>query len=272
MPGITKEFFLLASHVPRPLPVDNGFDTIITFTDRLGSDIQIIPTTSTLTTKELADTFFNIWYCENGLPLDIISDQDKLFMSHFWKRLHTLTSIKLKMSTAYHPETDGSSEWTSKTVVQCICFTVECNQLGWVKSLPKIRFDIENTIDCSTASTPFQLQFGRSPCILLPLIPSEQLIATDKFITNLLQWMQHFMAEVQDNLISAKVLQAFQANKGQSLPFPFKVSNQVVSSPLHSHWEIKAGVWTMLQSSCHDLMDLLLWKVLTSNTLQWHWI
>ena len=93
-----------------PLPIDNRFDTIITFTDHLGSDIQIIPTTSTLTTEELADTFFDRWYCKNKLPLDIISDQDKLFMSCFWKRLHTLTGVKLKMSTAYHPETDGSSK------------------------------------------------------------------------------------------------------------------------------------------------------------------
>ena len=42
-----------------PLPVDNGLDTIITFTDRLGSDIQIIPTVSSLTAEKLAELFFN---------------------------------------------------------------------------------------------------------------------------------------------------------------------------------------------------------------------
>ena len=64
-----------------PLPVDNGFNTIITFTDRLGSDIQIIPTVSSLTAEKLAELFFDKWYCENGLPLDIVSDWDTLFMS-----------------------------------------------------------------------------------------------------------------------------------------------------------------------------------------------
>ena len=53
--------------------------------------------------------------------------------------------------------------------------------------------------------------------------------------------MQHSMAKVQDNLISAKVSQAFQANKGWSLPFPFKVGNQVVLSTLHQCWKIIAG-------------------------------
>ena len=175
-----------------PLSVNNRFDTIMAFTDHLRSDVQIIPTTSTLTAKELADTFFDRWYCENRLPLDILLDQDELFMSYFWKRLHTLTSIKLKMSTAYHPETNGSSEQTNKTIIQCICFAVECDQLDWVKTLPKIRFDIMNTVNCSTGFTPFQLWFSRSPHILPPLIPSEQLTSTDKFITVLtFCWMKY---------------------------------------------------------------------------------
>lgn len=64
-----------------PLPTDDGYDTILTFTDRLGSDIRIIPTVSTLTAEQLAELFFEKWYCENGLPLEIVSDCDKLFLS-----------------------------------------------------------------------------------------------------------------------------------------------------------------------------------------------
>ena len=54
-------------------------------------------------------------------------DIDKLFVSQLWWALHRLTSIKLKMSTVYHPQTDYdfASECTNKTVIQCICFTVE---------------------------------------------------------------------------------------------------------------------------------------------------
>jgi Integrase zinc binding domain len=65
-----------------PLP---GFDMILSMTDCLGSDIRIIPTHSTISANELAVLFFDNWYCENGLPRDIVSDRDKLFVSHFWK-------------------------------------------------------------------------------------------------------------------------------------------------------------------------------------------
>ena len=67
-----------------PLPQDNGFDCTLTITDHLNSDIRIIPTKKTLMAEELALIFFDSWYCENGLPLDIIPDHDKLFVSKFW--------------------------------------------------------------------------------------------------------------------------------------------------------------------------------------------
>ena len=104
-------------------------------TDKLGSDIQIIPTHVDITAEDLALLFFNHRYCENGLPKDIISDCDKLFLSKFWAELHKLTGVKLKLSSSYHPETNGSSERSNKTIAQCIRYHVRPNQKGWVCAL-----------------------------------------------------------------------------------------------------------------------------------------
>jgi hypothetical protein len=57
-----------------PCPMDDGFDCIVTITDHLGSDIRIAPTHTTITAERFAAQFFDLWYCENGLPLNIISD------------------------------------------------------------------------------------------------------------------------------------------------------------------------------------------------------
>jgi hypothetical protein len=74
-----------------PLPGDENKNCIITFTDCLGSDIQLVPSQTDIMAEDLAYIFFDKWYCENGLPTDIISDHDRLFMSRFWKALHKLT-------------------------------------------------------------------------------------------------------------------------------------------------------------------------------------
>ena len=120
-----------------PLPKDEGFDGIIMITDMLGVDHQIIPCKSTDTTSAFALRCFNRWYCKHGLPDKIYSNWDKLFMSQFWKSLTHITGMKLKMSMAYHPEMDRSSEWSNETINQSIRYHVSHNQLGWVWALVK---------------------------------------------------------------------------------------------------------------------------------------
>ena len=158
-----------------PLPEDEGFDCVLTMTDRLNSEVRIIPTKTTLTAEELAVIFFDGWYCENGLPSELVSDRDKLFMAKFWKHFTLLTGVKHKYSSAYHPQSNGASERTNKTVNQCIRFHVERNQKGWVRALPRIRFQMMCTVNKSTGYSPFQLRFGRSPKVLPPLIPLLQM-------------------------------------------------------------------------------------------------
>jgi hypothetical protein len=108
-----------------PLPEDEGYDCILTMSDRLGgADIRIIPTRVNITAEEFAMLFFMHWYCENRLPLHVVSDWDKLFLSSFWQALRVLTGVRLKMPSSYHPETDGASKRTNKTVNQAIRFHV----------------------------------------------------------------------------------------------------------------------------------------------------
>ncbi|PSR72196.1 hypothetical protein PHLCEN_2v11935 [Hermanssonia centrifuga] len=199
-----------------PLPEDDGFNWILTITDRLGSDMRIIPCRTDISAKELATLFFREWYCENGLPLEIISNRDKLFVSQFWKYLHRLTGVKLKLSTAFHPETDGASERTNRTIIQALRYHVERNQKGWARALPLVRFNHMNTVNASTGFTPFQLHCGHQPRVIPPLVhaPAPPVPGTDaNHTTALLKRLDADVMEAQDNLLLAKSNQAYHADK-----------------------------------------------------------
>lgn len=46
------------------------------------------------TAQDVAVLFFDHWFCEHGLPQDIVCDRDVKFVSRFWKALHELTGVK----------------------------------------------------------------------------------------------------------------------------------------------------------------------------------
>jgi hypothetical protein len=69
-----------------------------------------------------------------------------------------------------------------------------------------------NTINTSTGFTPFQLRFGKSPCILPPLIPLDEDIDRDQSARDIISLMQPIEMEAKDNLIEAKISQAQQQN------------------------------------------------------------
>ncbi len=221
------------------LPTDDGFNCIATFTDRLGADIRMVPCRTDMSADDFAELFFKHWYCENGLPLEIISDRDKLFMSKFWRALHRLTGVDLKMSTSYHPQTDGLSERTNKTVIQMIRYHVERTQRGWARALPLIRFQLMNTENASTGFTPFQLRLGCSPRVIPPLLNTN----TDTVISDypeegeraraLLSQIETDVLEARDNLTLAKTNQAMAANTHRSSEHAYAVGDRVLLCTFH---------------------------------------
>jgi hypothetical protein len=223
-----------------PLPEDNGYNMLISMTDRLNADIRLVPCKDNISAENFAALFFDHWYCENGLPKEIVSDRDKLFLSKFWRALHKLTGIKLKMSSAYHPETDGSSERTNKMVNQCLRYYVDRNHKGWVRALARVRFHIMNTVNASTGVSPFQLHIGRQPRMIPPLVdvPAPHVVKSEEeHARTLLSQLKHDVFEAQDNLLAAKASQATQTNKNRARTITFKAGDRVLLATKHRRRE-----------------------------------
>lgn len=147
--------------------------------------------------------------------------------------MSTLTGIKMKMSSSYHPESDGSSERSNRMVIQALRFLVERNQTGWVRVLPKVRFDIMNSVNASTGVSMFLLKTGRCPRVLPPLHQVPRPSAAQINAAQVISEIKSIENAAKDALLAAKVSQAFHADKNRGDPPKFKVGDKVLLTTVH---------------------------------------
>jgi len=72
----------------------------------------------------------------HGLPRSIVSDTYKISLSNFWSELFTLQQVDLRMSTAYHPQSDGQTEVVNRCLEGYLRWMTGEKPPEWVLWLP----------------------------------------------------------------------------------------------------------------------------------------
>jgi transposase InsO family protein len=189
---------------------DATYDCIVVFIDLLTNMVHLVPGRTTYKARDMAELIFFEIYKRYGLPARIVSDQDHLFTSIFWGRLHELLGVKLRMSSTYHPQSDGSTERANRTVVTMLRSTIDDKHKDWVVKLPGIEFAINSARSESTGYSPFFLNLGRMPRSMIwdrpaaSEYPSVRVMALK---------IKQAILEAHDSILAARVKQTRDANR-----------------------------------------------------------
>jgi Chromo (CHRromatin Organisation MOdifier) domain len=137
--------------------------------------------------------------------------------------------IKHRLSTAYHPQTDGQSEITVRIVVNLLR-TLHFSYPNWVQILPAVEFAINNSKNTSTGRTPFFMCYGQE----LPTPPTLNLQALAKQNPNqpsvdFAARTQIVIQEAQRSLAKAQQQQKYYADKTRR-HLTYEVGDQVYIS------------------------------------------
>ena len=112
----------IKSHAHRPfqqitmdfitdLLISNGFDSIFIVVDQgLSKGVILMPCNKTITSEETAKLYIDNVFIQYGLPDIMISDRGPQFISNTFNRIMNALGINHRMSTAFHPQTDGQTE------------------------------------------------------------------------------------------------------------------------------------------------------------------
>ena len=141
------------------LPESNGSTNCMVITDRLGKGV-IFEDLPDIEAETVAKRFVRCFYRYHGLPDAIVSDRGSQFVGHLWRRICQLAGINQRLSSSYHPETDGATERMNQTLEEYIRLFCSYAQDDWAILLPSAELAINNRDATSTGVSPFFLSHG----------------------------------------------------------------------------------------------------------------
>ncbi|GIM00361.1 hypothetical protein Vretimale_5502, partial [Volvox reticuliferus] len=144
---------------------EGGYDSVLVMVDRLTKMVHLAPTTSTCTAEQTARLFFDNVVRLHGVPKNVVSDRGGQFTSKFWEALCKLVGMRVNLSTAYHPQSDGQTERTNRTLGDMLRNFAGRTPLVWDTYLTAAEFAINNAVNRSTGQSPFFLTYGFHPAL-----------------------------------------------------------------------------------------------------------
>ena len=138
-------------------------DAILVIVDRLSKLAIYEPVPGNIDAPMLADVVEDVILTKYGLPLSIVSDRGSLFTSRYWGALTRRWAVKRRLSTAFHPQTDGQTERQNQVMETFLRCFINFEQNDWPYWLQWAAFAHNSTHQDSLGCTPHRFVFGTDP-------------------------------------------------------------------------------------------------------------
>ena len=145
------------------LPLAQEYNSILVVVDRFTKIAHFISTTERMSVEGLARLFRdNVWKLYR-LPDSIISDRGPQFVAGVMRELNHILGIKTKLSTAFHPQTDGQTERMSQELEQYLHMSIDHQQEQWPEWLDTAKFTYNNKVYTGTKVSFFKVNQEQDP-------------------------------------------------------------------------------------------------------------
>jgi hypothetical protein len=206
------------------LPKSQGFSVILVLVDRLTKYAHFMPVKHPYTATTIAQIFMDTVVKLHGLPSSIVTDRDTVFLSHFWRQLFQLYKVNLKLTTAYHPQSDGQTERVNQCLEMYLRCSVQDAPKTWKDWLSLAELWYNNTYHSALGCSPFKALYGYEANIgAIPSVPSE----TPPSVAEVIENREKHLEALKYNLARAQNRMKILADQ-KRIDFQFAVGDQVL--------------------------------------------
>lgn len=136
------------------------YDAVLVAVDLYTKFAIYVPCTKDIDAPALADLFLIRIIPYLGMPANLVSDRGSLFTCEFWSSFCYLMATKRRLSTAYHPQTDGQTERQNQTLEYYLRSYVNWQQDDWARWLPMAQVAHNQSWHSAIKMTPHEALTG----------------------------------------------------------------------------------------------------------------
>ena len=144
------------------------YDAILVVVDRYTKMACYIPTTKKINAVELEELLMRE-ILKFGAPEGIVTDRGSVFTSAFWSEICYQMQVKRRLSTAFHPQTDGQTERQNQTLEHYLRVYCSEKQDDWAELLSIAEFAYRQSNHSTIGCSPFMAMYGYDPVLELRL-------------------------------------------------------------------------------------------------------
>ncbi|XP_056690204.1 uncharacterized protein [Spinacia oleracea] len=167
-----------------------GKYVIFVVVDRLSKYSHFMALSHPYTAIQVAQVYLDHVFKLHGWPRSIVSDRDPVFLSQFWKGLFSLHGTEFKLSSSYHPETDGQTKVVNRcleTYLRCMCSDQPKEWSAW---LPLDEWWYNTHFHSSTHLTPYEIVYGQPPLYIFLIFLSDKQRSDRTFVIGDWVWLK----------------------------------------------------------------------------------
>nr|GEX62143.1 transposon Ty3-I Gag-Pol polyprotein [Tanacetum cinerariifolium] len=206
-------------------------DSVMVVVDRFSKMAHFVACHTTYDVVQIANLYFKEIVCLHGVPRTIVSDRDAKFLSHFWLTLWRKLGTKLKFSTSSHPQTDGQTEVTNRTLGSLLRAHITANLKQWEDLLPQAEFAYNRAPSKTTGINPFMAVYGSNPITPLDVAVLDTSTKFSKEASDVAADIKSIHQRIHDKIAKTNELIKFSSKRRSKLSprsdGPFKVIAKV---------------------------------------------
>ena len=160
-------------------------DAILVIVDWFTKMIRLKVTMMNISLEGITKIYRNKIWKLHGVPKTILSNRGPQFALKFMEEFTKVLETKRKLSTAYHPQTDGQTERINQEIRTFLWYYMNYQQNDGMDWLATVEFSYNDKKHIATRKIPFELNFGRHPW------------KGDLMVQTGIPWVEKFMKHLQ---------------------------------------------------------------------------